>query len=297
MNARARKNAPGQFALLSQGVTHYQWMGPVGGPIAVCVHGLTTPSYAWHGLAQGLTALGYRVLVYDLYGRGYSDRPPGLQSREFFLRQLDDLLADQDVEDDITLLGYSMGGAIASLWAAAHPERIRQLLLFTPAGMGANTDAFTRFIVGTPVIGDWLMLALFPRQLRKRTEAERALPSSVDRIVDRQQEELRFRGYIPGVLSSIRGLLEGDLEDEHRALHRADVPMLAFWGGEDDLIPLTAMGQLSEWNPGCRQAVIDGAGHGLPYTHTEKVLEVLRETRVDVESSAAHNASSKGQGA
>jgi pimeloyl-ACP methyl ester carboxylesterase len=196
--------------------------------------------YAWQGLAQGLTTLGYRGLVYDLYGRGYSDRPTGIQSREFFLRQLDDLLADQDVEDDITLLGYSMVGAIASLWAAAHPERIRQLLLFTPAGMGANTNAFTRFIVGTPVIGDWLMLALFPRQLRKRNEAERALPSSVDRIVDRQQEELRFRGYIPGVLSSIRGLLAGDLEDEHRALHRADVPMLAFWGREDDLIPLTA---------------------------------------------------------
>ncbi len=296
MDAAARKNAPGQFVTLSQGVTHYQWIGPVGGPIAVCVHGLTTPSYAWHGLAQGLTALGYRVLVYDLYGRGYSDRPAGLQTREFFLRQLDDLLADQHVEDDITLLGYSMGGAISAIWAAAHPQRTRQLILLTPAGMGANADAVTRFIVRTQIVGDWLMLAVFPSQLRKRTEAERALPSSVDRIVDRQQAELRFRGYIPGVLSSIRGLLDGDLQDEHRALHRANVPVLAFWGREDDLIPLTAMGQLIEWNPNCRQAVIDGAGHGLPYTHTEKVLDVLRDTRVKFQSSGACHTSSKGQG-
>lgn len=281
MDAAARKSAPGQFANLSQGVTHYQWIGPVRGPVAVCVHGLTTPCYVWHGLAAGLAALGYRVLVYDLYGRGYSDRPPGIQNRGFFLRQLDDLLADQEVAGDITLLGYSMGGAISASWAAAHPDRIRQLLLLAPAGMGAAVDAMTRFMVRTPVIGDWLMLALFPGQFRKGTEAERPLPGTVDRIVDRQQAELGFRGYIPAVLSSVRGMLAGDLQQEHRKLHRANVPVLAVWGRDDDVVPLAAMGRLTEWNRDTRQEVIDGAGHGLPYTHTDQVLDALRETLRD----------------
>lgn len=41
--------------------------------------------------------MGYRILTYDLYGRGYSDRPSGKQNREFFLQQLDDLLAYEAV--------------------------------------------------------------------------------------------------------------------------------------------------------------------------------------------------------
>lgn len=81
------------------------------GPVAVCVHGLTTPSFVWHGLARGLATFGYRVLIYDLYGRGYSDRAPGHQDQAYFLQQLNDLLEDQQIKGDITLLGYSMGGA------------------------------------------------------------------------------------------------------------------------------------------------------------------------------------------
>ena len=84
MGPEDRRDAPGEFIELSQGITHYQWHGPVRGPIAVCVHGLTTPSFVWQGLTAGLTAMGYRVLTYDLYGRGYSDRPKGDQTDAFF---------------------------------------------------------------------------------------------------------------------------------------------------------------------------------------------------------------------
>ena len=114
MDDAARAAAPGRIARLSQGATHYTWTGPENGPVAVCVHGLTTPLQAWDGIAARLAEAGYRVLAYDLYGRGYSDRPGGTQDSAFFLRQLDDLLADQGIAGDITLLGYSMGGAIAA---------------------------------------------------------------------------------------------------------------------------------------------------------------------------------------
>lgn len=71
MGPSARQSAPGEFAELSRGVTHYQWLGPEGGPLVVCVHGLTTPSFVWEGIAPRLAEAGYRVLTYDLYGRGY----------------------------------------------------------------------------------------------------------------------------------------------------------------------------------------------------------------------------------
>ena len=49
-----RAQAPGQFADLPRGRTHYQWHGPEDGPIVVCIHGLTTPSFYWADLLPHL---------------------------------------------------------------------------------------------------------------------------------------------------------------------------------------------------------------------------------------------------
>lgn len=271
----ARRTAPGATADLSRGATHYRWFGPQDGPVIVCVHGLTTPSYVWHGLAVPLAERGHRVLVYDLYGRGLSDRPTDPQTLDFHVAQLQELLDDQQVTEPFVLFGHSMGGAIATRFAANQPERIRRLVLVTPAGMAVTTDALTRFIIRTPLIGDWLMLAFYPRQHRAYAEAERPLPSSVPGIIDLQQAELNRRGYIPAVLSSMRGVFGSDLESAHRALHRAGTPVLALWGEIDPVIPLSARDTLARWNPDARQEVIPGAGHGVPYNDTEAVMALL----------------------
>ena len=272
-----RKTADGHFATLSKGVTYYDWLGPVRGPVAVCVHGLTTPSYVWRGLARGLALMGYRVLIYDLYGRGYSDRPGGKQDKDFFLNQLDELLADQGVEDDITLFGYSMGGAIATDFAAQNPGRIRQLILLAPAGIEIVRSGFTRFVIDTPFLGDWLMLTLYPFLHRIGTAKERKLPSTVDNIVDLQQAELKTHGFIPAVLSSMRSMVVTDREEAHKSIQRAGVPVLVVWGEQDEVIPLKAVGILATWNRKARQEVVDGAGHGLPYTHTDAVLAAMSD--------------------
>ncbi|MEX0317870.1 MAG: alpha/beta fold hydrolase [Ruegeria sp.] len=277
MDEWERRDAPGTCVPLSQGVTHYQWHGAVRGPVAVCVHGLSTPSFVWNGLARALGAMGYRVLTYDLYGRGYSDRPEGSQNDDFFIKQLEDLLDDQEIEEDFTLFGYSMGGAIATVFAAKHPNRVRHLVLLASSGMVMTTDRATQFIRQKQGLGDWLMLALFPGRHRRGTEAERALPSSVPDIVDLQQRELHYRGFVPAVLSSLRGILSRELQDEHRTIHRAGVPVLAIWAREDDVIPLSAMGRLTEWSRDAWQEVIEDAGHGMTYTHTDQIAAILSE--------------------
>ncbi|MEL6642267.1 MAG: alpha/beta fold hydrolase, partial [Pseudomonadota bacterium] len=105
MDRAVRAKAPGKFAELSQGVTHYRWIGPARGPVAVMIHGLTTGSPVWDELTETFADLGYRVLIYDLYNRGYSDSAKGSHDTDFYLRQLDDLLADQGLEDGLTLVG------------------------------------------------------------------------------------------------------------------------------------------------------------------------------------------------
>ncbi len=147
--------------------------------------------------------------------------------------------------------------------------------------MEVKADRLTRFITRTPMIGDWLMLALFPRRHRTGTNAERALPGSVENIVERQQNELRFKGFIAAILASMRGILSTPQRDQHKTIHQAGIPVLAIWGREDAAIALTAMGTLAEWSRHARQDVIEGAGHGLPYTHTDAVLAALSEALRD----------------
>ncbi len=276
MNEAAREDAPGRFAKLSQGTTHYEWFGPSRGPVVVLIHGLTTPSFVWRGMTRGLAGSGYRVLTYDLYGRGYSDRSMRRQDAAFFNRQLNDLLAHEKVEDDITVVGYSMGGAIATCFAAAAPERIRQVVLLAPAGMHLLGDRTVKFIRDTPFLGDWVMRVFYPSVLRKGIRAEKHLHSSVEGICDMQCAELKKRGFLPAVLSSLRGILSDTLAEEHQLLAEHGVRVLAIWGREDNVIPITAVGTLAEWNHTANQEVIDGAGHGVTYTHSEEILGFMR---------------------
>lgn len=270
-DVRQRPGAPGAFADLPMGRTHYRWIGAETGEVLLCVHGLTTPSYVWDGLAPALAAAGQRMLVYDLYGRGYSDRPRGAQDAGFFHRQIDALLAHEGVEGPVNLVGYSMGGAIAASYAAAQPGRVRRLALLAPAGMQHEMGPVLRLVRDLPGLGDWLMLARYPALHRRGTEAERALPSAVPGIVDRQQDELRWRGFTPAVLSSLRHMLRAGGAADHAALRAAGLPVLAIWGLEDAVIPPGAARVLADWNPEAQQHMVEGAGHGLPYTHAAEV--------------------------
>jgi pimeloyl-ACP methyl ester carboxylesterase len=281
MTDQLRRDAPGDFVTLSRGITHYRWLGATRGPVAVCVHGLTTPSFVWQGIAAGLGTLGYRVLVYDLYGRGYSDRPDGPQDSAFFITQLEELLEDQGITGDFTLLGYSMGGAIATAFAALHPERLRALVLIAPAGLGHDLGRLAERVARGGPLAQWLMLAGFPRSFRKGCEAERHLPSSVPGIVDLQQAQLRYRGFVPAVSRSIAGMVSEDLTEEHADIAETRLPVLAIWGREDTVIPLRSMARLAEVNRSARQEVIEGAGHGLTYTHSDAVLAALRDLMRD----------------
>jgi pimeloyl-ACP methyl ester carboxylesterase len=275
MSDGRRGSAPGQFVELSQGVTHYHLRGPTDGPLVVCVHGLTTPSFVWTPLVIALHEMGFRVLVYDLYGRGYSDRPDGLQDKVFFNQQLDDLLVKLEIQESFHLIGYSMGGAISTGFAATYPARVRRLILLASAGTAVIETPLLHFIRGRGIAGKWLMLAAYPFQLRRGIRAECETVPVLPEISEGQEAQLRFRGFVPAVLSSLRGILSKPLEGEHMALRRNGLPVLAIWGGEDAVIPASAMGQMVAWNREATHELIEDAGHGLPYTHTDEILEYI----------------------
>lgn len=277
MTDTTRAQAPGQFAKLPQGVTHYQWAGPENGPVCVCIHGLTTPSFVWNGLTPHLVSMGYRVLTYDHIGRGYSDHKTAPQTDEFFVQHLNDLLENQQVEDDLIIIGYSMGGVIAAAFGAQQAVATQRVILLAPAGMHRLGDGLLRFMIKAPVIGTWLMQALYPTVLRRGIDKEKSLPTSVPEITRMQEAELDWRGFVPAVLSSLRNVLDTDMRPAHQKLAEESIPVLAIWGRDDAVIPVGSAEMLAQWNSSAENAVIDGAGHGLTYTHTDEVAALINE--------------------
>ncbi len=276
MSREAQTRAPGQFADLSKGRTHFRWSGPVNGPIAVCIHGLTTPSYVFAGTERSLAALGYRVLTYDLYGRGFSDRASGRQSIDFFLQQLRQLLDNQSIDERLTLVGFSMGGALATAFAAEEGRRIRSLVLIAPSGVvPAYDDPYSR-IWTLPVIGDWLMRVAGGWALRRELASQINDPTIIPDLLDRQAAETRTRGYMPAILSSRRNALAQTLDEDHIAVRDYDTPVLAIWGRVDPVIPIRAMARLAELNPECRHVEIKDGGHCLPQTHPSNIADALK---------------------
>lgn len=104
-----------------------EWPGPVKGPTIVCVHGLTANHTCWASVAD-LLSPAYRVIAYDLRGRGESDKPDKGYSLALHNDDLEGLLDHFGLKKPV-LVGHSLGAHIALRFAATHPERVSKLVL------------------------------------------------------------------------------------------------------------------------------------------------------------------------
>lgn len=274
MSARARRGAPGQFLQLSNGIVHYQWHGPENGPVLVMIHGLTTPSFVWRNQLSALTGAGHRLLVFDHFGRGFSDRPYATYDMAFYVREIDELLEKLAVPAGFNLLGYSMGGGIAAHYAALRRDRINRLILLAPAGLLTSGP---NWIARWPVIGD-LAMFLFGGWSLRRGSKRTATTEGVDAdMIALQCRETRFAGFGAAVLSSLRNVIYMDQTDTHRTLLDRGLPVLALFGTADDVIPIDCAMRLRTINRSAQIVEINGAGHSLVTTHAKQVNRAVLE--------------------
>ena len=105
----------------------------------VLLHGGSGSWTHWIRNVEALAATGRRVLVPDLPGFGDSARPPGGQDADAVAPALADGLQRMVGAAPVDVVGFSFGGLVGALLAAAHPERVRRLVLVGAPGLGLRS--------------------------------------------------------------------------------------------------------------------------------------------------------------
>ncbi|MFC4356331.1 alpha/beta fold hydrolase [Halobium salinum] len=171
--------------------TYYERRGE--GPPVVFVHGAVVDHHQWEPQAEAL-ADEYTTYVYDVRGHGRTGgSDEDSYSIDLFAADLDAFCTALDIERPV-LCGTSMGGCIAQVYAARHPDRVAGLVL---------ADTFT------PTLHDWrervmrslaLRATVYPVRLLGYERTERWMVRAYERVSKgssgdyEQVERIRERG-------------------------------------------------------------------------------------------------------
>jgi pimeloyl-ACP methyl ester carboxylesterase len=272
----ARAGMPDQsFVRLSDGVVHYEWAGPAEGRKVVLVHGFTSPSFIWDHQFAALADAGFRVLRYDLYGRGLSDRPFVRYDRDLFDRQLVELLDSQHLDAPVELVGLSMGGAIVVNFMDRHPERVERYALFAPAGFPLHVPLKYR-VIKLPWVGEWISKAFGDRVIRSGLTRHMTIdPVTAAEFEGKYVEQMKYKGYKRALLSTLRSNPLMDLSEVYARVGKSGRPGLLFWGNQDHVVSFEHHLLVQKAIPNIEFHALEGMGHTANYEVPEQVNPVL----------------------
>lgn len=276
LDDRIRSTVPGNFVHLPGGITRYELEGPPDGTPVVFINGFSIPAYLWDANFMPLASAGFRVLRFDHFGRGYSDRPDVNYDPDLFVQQLSDMLNALKITQPVHLIGSSMGGVVATIFTCRYPARVDKLVLIDPAGM-MHVPAFPASALNMPILGK-LILDLFGKKLLLPSMAKDLLhPEAFPEYTSRYAPQMKIKGFRRALHSTLRsGILYHHREDYVR-LSQQERSILLLWGREDQTIPLSIGEQIKAILPGAVFQIIDQAGHVPHYELPEIVNPILIE--------------------
>jgi pimeloyl-ACP methyl ester carboxylesterase len=267
LNAAARSGTTGAHVQLSEGLVHYEVAGPDTAPPVLLVHGFSVPSYIFDPTFAALVAAGHRVIRFDLYGRGTSDRPHGDYDIARFTRQIEELLTALDVQGPVDLVGLSMGGPIVAAYTVEHPERVRRLVLLDP--MASTRDPG---MLQWPLVGEYLFRVAVLPGMAAGQSSDFAHPERFPEWADRYREQMRHFGFGRAILSTLRHVITRDPMPTYQAVGTQRRPVLLIWGEQDQTTPYTLNTQVRRALGEHRFLSVADAGH-LPHLEHPEVVE------------------------
>lgn len=265
------------MATAPSGIGYPLWRTGDGAPLLL-LHGFTGSHDTWHHVSDQLTN-NHLVVTLDLPGHGQSMQPPA--NIWTFATVIDDLAWIIEALPGATadILGYSMGGRIALALAAAHPDRVRRLILeSTSPGIADEQERRARQIadegLAERILRDGLdeFVASWERLPMWASQAH--LPA----VNRERQRQIRLSHTAAGLAANLRATGTGAQPSYWNRLADLTTPTLLVAGELDHKFTQIAA-RMHEEIPGSRLEVVANAGHAVhleqPARYVQVVLDFL----------------------
>jgi pimeloyl-ACP methyl ester carboxylesterase len=244
------------------------------GKPVVLIHGWPLSGASWEKQTAALLAAGFRVITYDRRGFGKSSQPATGYDYDTFAEDLHKLVTALDLRD-FALVGFSMGsGEVARYIGKYGTDRVSKAIFL--AGVPP-------FLLKTPDNQSGVDIGLFDG-IKQAIAADR--PAFLAQFLNNfynldalggkliSDEVVRLSWNV-AVGASPKGTLDcvtAWYTDFRKDLAKVDVPALVIHGDADRILPIEATGRRTqELVKGSRLVVVEGAPHGLTWTHADKV--------------------------
>jgi pimeloyl-ACP methyl ester carboxylesterase len=246
------------------------------GPAMLLIHGFGGQTFQYRHQIPHF-AREYRVIAVDLKGFGYSERDASTRlSHTDQVAMLRTLLDRLGVER-VTIVGHSMGGAVAQRFAATYPAMVDALVL------AASMPADRRLRRG--MAPGFLLRPALP--LLAPVAASRLLSAGFydpANLTDEVREEYLRPARIKGSLDGLMRMMQDARSDPPVELARITMPVLLLFGAHDRVAPLAMAQQIRERIPHARLTVIERAAHLLleerPDECNTAIADFLREAAI-----------------
>ncbi|MDF0529775.1 alpha/beta hydrolase [Tsukamurella sp. 8F] len=249
----------------SAGLPHFDYR-PGEGPTLVFLHYWGGSAHTWAAVIDELP--GRAVLALDFRGWGRSSDLPGPYTLD---RHAADVLAVLEVADvrDYILIGHSMGGKVAQLVAARHPNGLRRLVLAAPAPARPGREITTRY----------------QTQLSHAYDSDDAVAEALDHVLTARELDVETRSRIVSDSRATRDPaaaqawpLSGITEDITHAVQQIAVPA-AIVVGTSDVVepPETLRDNLIPYLATSRLVLLPGVGHLVPLEAPADLAAVIGE--------------------
>jgi len=219
--------------VIKEGLVHYEVIGR-GRPL-LFIHGWFGSWRYWVPAMEELSR-NYRTYAFDLWGFGDSDKMRSYYSLEAYVEQLREFM-DQLGIWSIPIVGHSLGGVVALLFATQFPDRVEQVMGVSVPLIGEDVDRSL-----TSFSGNGAALA--------RLAARRADFPEVNMEVQKTDAE--------AVTHSVRSAVEQDL---HRLLPPIEIPVLLLYGSEDSIVQLSQPEWLQDCDDNVRSFYLGNVQH------------------------------------
>jgi len=230
------------------------------GPAVVLLHGLFLDRTTWDPLSDSL-ATNHRVIAPDLPGFGASEKPPASRFGyhvEAFAEAIADVFAALEL-GRAAVVGHCLGGAVALVLAARHPELVAKLILVDALCDTPRLGRFGRLGL-TPLVGGFVFKQVWGKGVFRALFRERIAPDAGqhhDRI-DRYYDTFREPSARASALEVLRAV-----QDPRPLVARTPgvrAPTLVVWGTHDRVIPVLSGRRLAREISGARLELLS-TGH------------------------------------